>query len=141
MKVTLLSTVLVAMLSSSLFAAGLADKKKWKAANADMKDKIEAANAACGTKVTVTFDEKTFKGWNETLSLGGSCGNAAEGLTDFCAKDADNKTEGAKIKTIQCKAGETASLTVSGSAMTYVMDIASGGFTSAKIVEELEKAL
>jgi hypothetical protein len=141
MKVTLFSTVALALLCSSVFGAGLADKKKWKAAKADMKDKIEAAEKACGSQLKVSFDEKSFTGWNETLSLGGSCGNAVEGLSDFCGKDEDNKAEGAKIKSIACKAAKTASLKVDGDAMTYVMDIESGGWTSSKIAEELEKAL
>ncbi len=141
MKSSLWFTVVFAFVASTAFAAGLSDKKKWKAAEKDVKEKVTEAEKACGSKLKVTFEQDTFKGWNETLSLGGSCGNAAEGLGEMCSKDADNKAEGAKITSITCKAGETASLTVKGSSITYVMDLASGGWPSSKIAEELEKAL
>lgn len=139
MKFSLLCAL--ALVASVAFAGGLADKKMWKKAEAEVKEKVDAAQTACGSKIKITWDQGSFKGWNETLSLGGSCGNAPEGLAEMCGKDADSKAEGAKIHTIHCKGGETASLTVKGADMTYVMDIASGGWTSTKIAEELEKAL
>lgn len=139
MKFTMIAT-LIAFVSATGFAGGLAEQKKWKKANEELAPYIDEAQKACGSKIKVKFDGD-FKGWNETISLSGSCGNAAQGLGYLCAKDADNKAAGAKITSITCKSGKTASLTVKGNAMTYVMDTESGGMTSQQIADQLEKTL
>jgi hypothetical protein len=132
--------IVICLASSPLFAGKLAGKNKITKANREVAALVEQAQTDCGTKLEVKF-EGEFAGWNETISLGGSCGNAAQGLGYMCLKGADNKTEGAKIKKIVCTSGKEAKVTVNGSTINYVMDVESGGMTSEQIAVKLEEIL
>jgi hypothetical protein len=107
MKFLNLSVVVLFVFAASVQAGAIADKAKITKFNGDVKSSMDAMNAACGSKIKVTFDPAGMKEatW-EGKSLSGYCEQAFAGVTDVCG-NADYKDAVAKhIKEVKCSFGD-----------------------------------
>lgn len=111
--IVLASFLAVALVATAASAQSLKERREMKKAEKKLKgDDVQSANKACGAKLKLRVDWKSFKGKltdkHSAAVAANYCVTVADGLRYACDKDDGKKAVKGQIKTITCRYDEGA---------------------------------
>ncbi|MEQ1507080.1 MAG: hypothetical protein ABMB14_32935 [Myxococcota bacterium] len=111
----------------------LAQQNGWAAYESHLDDKVAQVNAACGAKLTASYDHATYPAFDPIADRTESACLAAVGtLSALCATD-PGKQVVRKLASATCRLSTTGTgVTRAGAALTVNVDPANSGITGAK---------
>lgn len=145
MRQIVLLVVSVLMVSQSLFAESLKDKKWMSYEDEHLKEEVDATDTRCGFKLKASIDWGSFvknKPATEGFSVSGYCSHGLEALRLLCDDDASKAEVVKKVKSYKCEFGGKGKRAAkfAGGTITTVVDFeASNGadFFKGKLEELL----